>query len=318
MCIPTYDRLSYLKEAVSSAQAQSLQDIEILVSDDGTSQPLRAWVEDAARRDPRIRYRRNQVNLGLGGNWDAAAADCRGEWTVIIGDDDRLLPGFCERLVSAAASDTVVIFSNHYIIDAAGVRLTDESWAWTAAYGRRELPAGRVVDAPRVVWTNSVPMCAALVRTEHLKRLGIKRDLNTPEIELFARLAAEGRRFDFVPDYLMEYRAHAGSATSAGHMTDRLVKYLEPIEVPPSAEAAKRRFMTLLLRAAVDRCLKLGDGARARELVRSAYYPKRLDDPLALAQRFSVGLPETTGPRAYRLARRFESKARQWLQRMHG
>ena len=70
ICIPTYRRLKYLKEAVAAAQAQTLRDIEVLISDDGDSEELRGWAENAVRGDPRVRYRRNEKNLGLGGNWN--------------------------------------------------------------------------------------------------------------------------------------------------------------------------------------------------------------------------------------------------------
>ena len=59
-------------------------------------------------------------------------------------------------------------------------------------------------------------MSSALVRSDAIKRLGIKTDLNTPEIELFARLAAEGARFDHEPGYLAEFRTHAESSTASG------------------------------------------------------------------------------------------------------
>jgi len=315
VCIPTFRRLSYLKEAVLAAQAQTLQNIEVLISDDGDSEELKSWSESTARADSRVRYRRNEKNLGLGGNWNECASAARGQWIVIQGDDDRLLPQFCESLLRIAASDSTVLFSNHYVIDGRGDRLEKESEAWTVRYRRHLLPRGKVEHAARCVWSNSVSMTAALVRADAIKRLGIKTDLNTPEIELFARLAAEGARFDHEPAYLAEFRSHAESSTASGLFSERLLRYLEPIAVPEAVEETKRAFMVPLTRSAVDRLLRAGEQARALEVMRSRYYPHSFTDPALLAQALAVRAPLRLGTRAYLLARRLHEARMGWLNR---
>ncbi len=313
VCIPTFSRLDCLKEAVLAAQTQTVQDIEVLISDDGRSSELRRWCEGAVCSDSRVRYRRNESNLGLGGNWNACVAAARGQWLVIQGDDDRLLPTFCETLLRVASPESAVLFSNHYVIDHSGRRLEKESLEWTVRYQRDRLPPGKVQDAARCVWSNSVPMTAALVRADVIKRLGIKTDLNTPEIELFARLAAEGGRFDYEPAYLAEFRSHAESSTASGLLSERLVRYLEPIAVPEAVEETKRTFMEPLLRSAVDRLLRSGERARASELMRSRFYPRNLTDPTVLAQALAVRTPFGLGTHAYLLARRLHQARSNWL-----
>jgi glycosyltransferase involved in cell wall biosynthesis len=304
VCIPTFRRLHYLIEAVTAARAQTLQNIEVLISDDGNSAELKAWAEAEMRADPRVRYRRNHENLGLGGNWNECVSEARGQWLVIQGDDDRLLPSFCQDLLGISAPESCVLFSNHYVIDERGQRLEMESGEWTVRYGRHRLPRGQVHDAARCVWNNSVPMSSALIRADAIKRLGIKTDLNTPEIELFARLAAEGARFDHEPAYLTEFRTHLGSSTANGLFSERLVRYLEPIAVPDAVESTKRAFMAALTRSAVDRLLRTGEQARAAEIMRSRYYPRSWTDPTLLAQALAVRAPSALGTRAYVLARR--------------
>lgn len=315
ICIPTFRRLEYLKEAVVSAQSQTLRDVEVLISDDGDSAELKAWCESAARADSRVRYRRNEKNLGLGGNWNACVAAARGEWIVIQGDDDRLLPSFCETLLRLASPESTVLFSNHYVIDEGGTRSASESLEWTVRYHRNTLARGKVEDAARCVWQSSVSMTAALVRATAIKRLGIKADLNTPEIELFARLAAEGARFDHEPAYLAEFRSHSGSSTASGLFSERLVRYLEPIAVPEATEETKRAFMGPLVRSAVDRLLRSGEQARALELMASRYYPRSYTDAALLAQALAARAPLGLGMHAYLFARRFHEARTRWLGR---
>jgi len=315
ICIPTFRRLNYLKEAVLAARAQTVQNIEVLISDDGDSEELKHWSENAQREDSRVRYRKNEKNLGLGGNWNECVSAARGQWIVIQGDDDRLLPSFCERLLQIAARDSAVLFSNHFVIDAHGERLEEESKEWTVRYRRNNLARGPVQDTARCVWSNSVPMTAALVRADAIKRLGIKTNLNTPEIELFARLAAEGGRFDHEPAYLAEFRSHAGSSTSSGLFSEQLVRYLEPIAVPEAVEDTKREFMEPLTRSAVDRLLRAGEQTRAIEMMRSRYYPRSLTDPALLAQALAARVPLGLGTHAYQLARRLHDARSNWLSR---
>lgn len=315
VCIPTHFRLNYLKEAVQAAQSQTLRDIEVLISDDGKLDEIKQWGESTERADSRVRYRRNEKKLGMGGNWNACVAAARGKWLVIQGDDDRLLPTFCEQLLRMAADDSAVLFSNHYVIDEHGTRSEAESLEWTRRYHRDRLHAGKVQDAARCVWSNSVPMTASLIRSDAIKRLGIKTDLNSPEIEMFARLASERARFDHDPAYLAEFRSHGLSASAGGLFSERLVQYLEPIAVAPEVEGAKRGFMEPLLRDAVDRLLRSGERDRALELMRSRYYPRSFTDPALVAQALAARAPLGLGTHAYLLARRLNEVKSQWFGR---
>jgi glycosyltransferase involved in cell wall biosynthesis len=314
ICIPTLSagRLPYLREAVASARAQTHHEIEILVRDDGTAEAIREFAENQERADRRVRYARNERRLGFGGNWNTLAQSARGEFLVIIGDDDRLLPPFVERLLAARGPDTAVMFSNHYVIDQYGERDAALTRALLHTFARDALPGGEVADAEVCVWRNSVPMSASLIRTADVKRLGIQPDLNTPEIELFARLAAEGKSFVFVPEYLAEYRVHPQSETSAGLAGERLVKYLEPIPVRAHVEPLKRRFLSSALISGVNKALKAGDVEEARALMQHRYYPRLRDRGIRiLAQRALASLPPSAAKWSFAMG----AAARQRLRR---
>jgi glycosyltransferase involved in cell wall biosynthesis len=299
--IPTFRREAYLQEAIDSALAQSDPRFEVLVSDDGTSEAIRKVAEAAAARDARVRYWRNPATLGLAGNWNAIADRARGELAVLIGDDDRLLPDFVERLSGAAQAGADVAFSDHWLIDAQGKRLEEATRENSRRYERDRMPAGPV-DAEACVWKNAVPACAALMRVEALRRLRFREDLNTPEVELFARLALEGGRFVFVPGFVMEYRVHEGSITTSGLKSEELVKYLAPLQVSERVEPLKRRFMEALLEDATGRVLARGEAARARGFIASPFYP-RAARPKLWVQRACSRLPGPLARRLYLAAR---------------
>jgi glycosyltransferase involved in cell wall biosynthesis len=274
IAIPTVDRLDYLKEAVASALAQTYEEIEILIGDDGTTAEIEKWGRSISRIDLRIRYQRRERHLGMAGNWNALVDAARGEFVIIIGDDDRLLPDFVQRLTEIIPPSAEVAFANHYLIDREGVRLETESRQLTSHYHRDKLPAGEILNPAISVWRNSIPMSAAMVRTAVVRRLRFKEDLNTPEIEFFARLAQEGAHFFFTPEYLAEYRVHGNSATGSGLRGEALVKYLAPITVAADVEPYKREFMETLLVNTVTRCLRQGNRPLARQFLNHEYYPR--------------------------------------------
>src|SRR4051794_34171122 len=125
--IPTLNRPGFLREAVGAALAQTYRNLEVLIFDNGTMAETLAVAEEAIRRDNRVRFQRNQRNLGMSANFNALAEAAQGEFAVAIGDDDRLLPEFLARLVPRMEPRVRVVFSNQYLIDAGGRRLEERT-----------------------------------------------------------------------------------------------------------------------------------------------------------------------------------------------
>ena len=307
--IPTLNRPGFLREAIDSALAQTYPNFEVLVFDNGTMAETRAVGEDVMRRDNRVRFHRNERNLGMSANFNALADAARGDCAVAIGDDDRLLPEFLAQLVPRMEPRVRVVFSNQYLIDASGQRLEERTKAHARRYGRDKLPAGVIEHSDVAAWRLSFPMSASLLRTADLRRLRFREELNTPDVDFFIRLAQEGATFCFVPQYLMEYRVHSAAETAGGLWTEQLVECLSPYEVRPEVEVYKREFLAPMVVNAVSRCLQRGEMERARALLRNKYYPSGTQLALSSSlggwlQGFCAHLPASLGVPIYRAARR--------------
>ena len=118
--IPTFERLNYLPYAIESALAQTYQNIEVIVSDDASTVDVQSLV--ATFPDPRIRYRRNQSNMGQALNNLAALKETKGKYVANLHDDDMWEPTFLEKLIPALErhKDAVLAFSDHFIMDSDG------------------------------------------------------------------------------------------------------------------------------------------------------------------------------------------------------
>jgi len=312
ICIPTYSRHEYLKEAISSAISQGYSAAEILVSDDGCDPAIADVAARFAHKDPRVRYWRNKTNLGLAGNWNKCIDEARGDYLIIIGDDDRLLPHGVSDLVAAGSED--VVFGSHFLIDAQGNRLEERSRANNESYGRSCLKTGLLENAESAVWNNSIPMCGTIIRAALAKQFRFKEDTNTPELILFAELAASGATFRYESTPVSEYRVHDQSATSSGLWNHRLVKYLLAIPVSLQAEPKKRLLLREVLVNAVNGCLVEGNIQQARELANCGYYPSDVSNLKVAFQRACLSLPPKAGLLLFRLLinfkKRFETRLR--------
>ena len=85
--ICTYNRAQYLPQAIESVLAQSFQDLELIIVDDASNDDTKAVMERYAS-DSRIRYIKNDINLGLGKNRVKSTKDAHGEYIAILDSDD--------------------------------------------------------------------------------------------------------------------------------------------------------------------------------------------------------------------------------------
>jgi glycosyltransferase involved in cell wall biosynthesis len=297
--IGVVDRLAYLKEAVQAALAQTWPHIEVLVGDDGDSGAVQEWCLRLAEQDGRLKYHHNDRRLGIAGNWNAIAGRAAGEFIVLPGDDDRLLPQFVEQLLAAATPETALVFSNHHIIDAGGRRVPDETDRISRRYHRSLLHAGQV-EASACAWRLAICPSAALVRRRALVQLGFGDDLTSPDVDLFIRLASEGARFDFVPEYLAEFRQHPQNLTNAGLRHDTLLARLLAVRVAPDIEPLKHELLGHLAVTAASRYLERGDRVAARRLLQSGYYPASSRRLSYVAHLTCACLPGSIGTALYK------------------
>ena len=98
--LPTRERAATLRHALATVTAQDFASLEIIVSDNCSTDDTAAVV--AANPDPRIRYINTGSRLSMSHNWEFALGHARGEWVGFIGDDDGLLPG-CLAAIDAIA-----------------------------------------------------------------------------------------------------------------------------------------------------------------------------------------------------------------------
>lgn len=97
VCIPTYNRAAALRRTLETLREQDYAPLEIVISDNASTDETAAVAQAAAAGDPRIRYTRHAASLGLYGNHNFCLDQARGEFVSFFHDHDERDP----RLISA-------------------------------------------------------------------------------------------------------------------------------------------------------------------------------------------------------------------------
>src|SRR6478752_6533175 len=93
--IPTYNRADRLRTAVESVLGQDHPEVELVISDNASTDGTQQYALSLVEQHPgRIRYLRNDENLGPIENYNRVRAACRGEFRMWLGDDDQLSPTY--------------------------------------------------------------------------------------------------------------------------------------------------------------------------------------------------------------------------------
>ena len=96
--ILTYQREKILPQAIESILAQSYKDFELIIINDGSTDQTDEVIKKY--KDKRIRYYKNDRNRGVAYSRNRAADLAKGEYVMIMDDDDKSLPERMEKQVS--------------------------------------------------------------------------------------------------------------------------------------------------------------------------------------------------------------------------
>ncbi|PAU85575.1 glycosyl transferase family 2 [Halorubrum salipaludis] len=99
--VPAYERADLVGRAVDSALAQTVEDIEVAVVDDGSTDGTREAVEGID--DPRVRYLAHETNRGVSAARNTGVEAARGDYVAFLDSDDEWLPRKLERQLSTLA-----------------------------------------------------------------------------------------------------------------------------------------------------------------------------------------------------------------------
>jgi glycosyltransferase involved in cell wall biosynthesis len=114
--IPTYNRAEYLGNALDAvlAQVSHEPDVEVVISDNASTDATPLVGQDYARRFPRLRYFRNASNVGFDGNVRACVERANGTYVGFFSDDDLPVAGFFKSVLTNLRNvNPTLLYVNH-------------------------------------------------------------------------------------------------------------------------------------------------------------------------------------------------------------
>jgi glycosyltransferase involved in cell wall biosynthesis len=209
--LSTYNRVaSTLPEALQSALEQTYPHVEVIVCDNASGDGTEGFMR--SQHDERLRYHRHPTNIGANANFNACLNFARGEYFLLLHDDDVLDPTFVERAMNSLdGGEPGVLLSGVRLIRADGQMLAEVP----------PPPAGVSARELLLNWFDrkfSFYLVSTLFQTKALRASG---GFQSPE-ELFQDVVAIVRlasRYGHgaVPGVGGSFRKQEASRTSASH-----------------------------------------------------------------------------------------------------
>lgn len=100
LAMPVFNGENFVEDALASLVSQSFDDLEVVITDNGSTDRTPEIVASFAERDPRVRYFRNSSNLGAAANYNRGLDLARGEFLKWCAHDDLIDPRHVEKLVT--------------------------------------------------------------------------------------------------------------------------------------------------------------------------------------------------------------------------
>ncbi len=122
ICLLTYKRAHVLPRTIESLLAQSHGDFELIINDDQSPDDTEEVCREYERRDPRVRYFRNAVNLRYAGNQNAALLRATSDYVAIVHDGDVYRPDLIEKWIRALVEQptAAIVFNALEAMDETG------------------------------------------------------------------------------------------------------------------------------------------------------------------------------------------------------
>jgi glycosyltransferase involved in cell wall biosynthesis len=225
ICIPTCQRPVLLERAIRSILAQTVQDFEIVITDNSGDDESGRVVRRL--NDPRIRYSRNDENIGALNNFKKVADLARGKFLVALPDDDLLKPRSMELMLAAFEKHPTagIVMAPMDLIDLENRRIFPRFYLFRKMHYRYRFQVGDgLVPGARILrefLVHDYPCCVPsglMYRGDAFREAGgfDPRSGFALDVDLAMRIAAR-HDFYYIDQVLSSFRYTPISLTAAMH-----------------------------------------------------------------------------------------------------
>lgn len=221
IAVITYNSARTIIETLESVNNQTYQNIELIISDDcstdGTIAICQNWLSYNSNRFVRVEFVSANKNTGVSANYNRAEAACQGEWVKCIAGDDILMPNCIQDCMDYVTEhqDTIYLFGRCQVFG--GTKEMQEQVESQFRYDFFELPLDQ--QYRRLIYEgNCLPATTAFYHRERVKAIGVQNDERIPLLEDWPKwinLVKAGVKFRFIDKVLVKYRVSETSLSTS-------------------------------------------------------------------------------------------------------
>jgi glycosyltransferase involved in cell wall biosynthesis len=228
--VPVFNGARHLAYCLESLVGQTYEDLEILISDNASTDATATICKEYCQRDYRIRYYRQARNIGAAANYNFLVHKASGELFKWAAHDDVCAPDLVARCVAAldASPTAALAFGRTGFIDDAGAPLLgyDVPIRWS----NHHAPFDRLKEQLAVPRTALHHLCTrqfGVFRRDLLLETSLVRSHPASDLVLMVELALLGG-FVEVDERLFFVRLHEGSSLRANGSAVEVARWYDP------------------------------------------------------------------------------------------
>lgn len=209
--LPVYNGEKYLSEAIDSILGQTYRNLELIICDNASTDRTEEICRAYAARDPRVRYYRNERNLGAAPNYNLCFARARGKYFKWSAHDDRITPDFVAKAVAKLESNANAVLCCLGYAEVGPGEAVERTFA--AFRPRIEHPRPSERFAEMIITPHGCEDFFGVFRREVLAGSGLHGNYISSDRVLLAEMALRGP-FTQVTEPLFLHRNHGGRFTT--------------------------------------------------------------------------------------------------------
>lgn len=217
--IPVYNGEAFLEDAIRSVLNQTHGDLEVVISDNASTDRTQEICRDYVMQDARVRYYRSPQNLGAAPNYNIVYAHARGRYYKWLAHDDRLMPTYVDKTVRVLEEREDAVLCNSVVsyIDSKG----EPIGLYNSRLATADAPSASTRFAWMVLRSHSCVDFFGMIRKSALEGSLLHGSFHGADRALLAQLALRGRMIQ-LPAPLVQMREHESRYTrSQGRAADR-------------------------------------------------------------------------------------------------
>ncbi|MDP4172423.1 MAG: glycosyltransferase family 2 protein [Bacteroidota bacterium] len=226
--MPVYNGENYIREAIESVLSQSFKDFVLIISDNASIDKTQLICQEYAKRDNRIRYYRNETNVGAARNFNRVFELSHSKYFKWVSHDDGISPDYLEKSVNIMESnpDVVLCYARTLAINYYNNQQEKSPYELRLMHEKASKRFTRFMRIFRYESLACDPIMG-LIRSDVLKQTKLLGNYLSADTILLSELALRGKFYE-IGEYLYIKRIHPNMSRKKNPSVKDISEWFDP------------------------------------------------------------------------------------------